>query len=375
MASRIARLNQYIAGWCAYFGIADGRKRFEANRRVATPTVARRALDAVETGPYPIRELLARGPAVRPRLRHRRHEPRHLADRRDRAQQRPAQPLLDDELGLQGLAHDGTVVEAPDEPPYADPHVRWCGRGRGEPGPYPIMASIWPPRSRDPGIEVVIVGGGNSAMDNSGEGGGCRRDEEPSDRRARATVGGEEVDLVARGCPERPSGVEREVDLPIAGPRFGADEPDLGSGFWAAALAEPLWAAGMASKSAANSSVVQLAPVIPRGPALPAAELEAEEAADPAQGDRRACLSGGRPGTGARRPAPDSSWRSESRGRGVVKPSPQLMSGKSVLAEPSSRDTRTCVPLRFRATSVTRGRRWHGGSRGSRSAHTADTCG
>jgi peptide-methionine (S)-S-oxide reductase len=25
------------------------------------------------------------------------------------------------------------------EPPDADPHVRWCGRGRGEPGPYPIF--------------------------------------------------------------------------------------------------------------------------------------------------------------------------------------------------------------------------------------------
>ena len=26
------------------------------------------------------------------------------------------------------------------EPPDADPHVRWCGRGRGEPGPYPIQS-------------------------------------------------------------------------------------------------------------------------------------------------------------------------------------------------------------------------------------------
>lgn len=30
MAHRIGRLNRYIAGWCAYFAIADGRKRFEA---------------------------------------------------------------------------------------------------------------------------------------------------------------------------------------------------------------------------------------------------------------------------------------------------------------------------------------------------------
>ncbi len=26
----------------------------------------------------------------------------------------------------------------PSEPPDADPHVRWCGRRRGEPGAYPI---------------------------------------------------------------------------------------------------------------------------------------------------------------------------------------------------------------------------------------------
>jgi len=25
-----------------------------------------------------------------------------------------------------------------DEPPDAGPHVRWCGRGRGDPAPYPI---------------------------------------------------------------------------------------------------------------------------------------------------------------------------------------------------------------------------------------------
>ena len=30
MEHRIATLNRYIAGWCAYFAVADGRKRFEA---------------------------------------------------------------------------------------------------------------------------------------------------------------------------------------------------------------------------------------------------------------------------------------------------------------------------------------------------------
>ena len=30
MEYRLARLNRYIAGWCAYFAVADGRNRFEA---------------------------------------------------------------------------------------------------------------------------------------------------------------------------------------------------------------------------------------------------------------------------------------------------------------------------------------------------------
>ena len=34
-----------------------------------------------------------------------------------------------------------TVSGMPSEPPDADPHVRWCGRRRGEPGPYPIWAA------------------------------------------------------------------------------------------------------------------------------------------------------------------------------------------------------------------------------------------
>ncbi len=61
MASRIARLNQFIAGWCAYFGIADGRKRFEA-----IDEWLRRRLRAVRWTQWKrvrtrIRELLALG--------------------------------------------------------------------------------------------------------------------------------------------------------------------------------------------------------------------------------------------------------------------------------------------------------------------------
>jgi hypothetical protein len=36
----------------------------------------------------------------------------------------------------------------PSEPPDADPHVRWCGGRRGEPGAYPIN----PPINPTPGV-------------------------------------------------------------------------------------------------------------------------------------------------------------------------------------------------------------------------------
>jgi len=42
-------------------------------------------------------------------------------------------------LGLQGFADRTAVSGTLSEPPDADPHVRWCGRGQGKPGPYPIL--------------------------------------------------------------------------------------------------------------------------------------------------------------------------------------------------------------------------------------------
>ena len=44
-------------------------------------------------------------------------------------------------LGLKGFATPTTVSGMLSEPPGADPHAGWCGRGRGEPGAYPIFGS------------------------------------------------------------------------------------------------------------------------------------------------------------------------------------------------------------------------------------------
>lgn len=42
------------------------------------------------------------------------------------------------ELGLQGSAIPTAVSGMRREPPGGDPHAGWCGRGGGEPRPYPI---------------------------------------------------------------------------------------------------------------------------------------------------------------------------------------------------------------------------------------------
>ena len=33
-------------------------------------------------------------------------------------------------------------MRVPHEPPYADRHVRWCGRGSGDVSPYPIVLTL-----------------------------------------------------------------------------------------------------------------------------------------------------------------------------------------------------------------------------------------
>ena len=41
---------------------------------------------------------------------------------------------------VRGLTIYGLLAEIAMEPPYADPHVRWCGRGGSNDPPYPINA-------------------------------------------------------------------------------------------------------------------------------------------------------------------------------------------------------------------------------------------
>ena len=60
----------------------------------------------------------------------------------------------------------------PSEPPDADPHVRWCGGRRGEPGAYPIdleRARSGPPSgARIAGAQAVLLAEGSLGVRGSG---------------------------------------------------------------------------------------------------------------------------------------------------------------------------------------------------------------
>jgi RNA-directed DNA polymerase len=139
MEHRIAKLNRYIAGWCAYFTLADGRKRFEAiDERL------RRRLRAVRWKQWK-------------RARTRIRELRALGMPPDHAYQwgltskgvwrlagsAPCNARCPTATGTTSACEawptTGTAAEVPDEPPGADPPARWGGRGRGKPAPYPIV--------------------------------------------------------------------------------------------------------------------------------------------------------------------------------------------------------------------------------------------
>ena len=142
MPERVERLNRFIAGWMAYFGIAETRSVFDEldewlRRRLRQIrwkewkrfAARRRNLIALGIRPDQAREWaasskgywrVAGSPILKPRTAQ-----RLLA--------RPRPAGLQPPLAQTPVAHD--------EPPDADPHVRWCERGRVKPAPYSILAT------------------------------------------------------------------------------------------------------------------------------------------------------------------------------------------------------------------------------------------
>src|SRR5262249_26709121 len=141
MEERIERLNRQITGWCGYFALAETPRVFEDLDKWL-----RRRLRQVRWKEWKLpkarrRNLRGPGPPRTGGLRMGRQPQRVLASGRYLPVSRSAQQVL-------GGSRPQTV-----QPPMAPapvclvnrrmrgPHVRWCGRGRGNPALHPIMRS------------------------------------------------------------------------------------------------------------------------------------------------------------------------------------------------------------------------------------------
>ena len=139
MERRIDEINRFTVGWTAYFRLAD------------TPTVfeeldqwLRRRLRQVRWKEWNASPHTATQPASAGYLRDDRPSMGVLAEgvlahrRLQSPRRRPAQRLLDRSRPA-GIPRPLPPFPGMlSEPPDADPHVRWCGGRRGEPGAYPI---------------------------------------------------------------------------------------------------------------------------------------------------------------------------------------------------------------------------------------------
>ena len=144
MAVRIAALNRFIAGLDGL--LRPGRHPFglRRTRRMAAQTAPAGALEGVEEAEGRYRGLVARGiPAWQAAMGG--FRPGLLARRRlGHPRPRPSRCLLADIRVWLDFSVPTVSFGMLGEPPDAGPHVRWCGRGRGEPGPYPAPTRFAP---------------------------------------------------------------------------------------------------------------------------------------------------------------------------------------------------------------------------------------
>ena len=140
MERRIKEINRFTVGWTAYFSLADTVLPFDEARQVAAPQAQAGALEGVEAPtnalpeppraryPRPGRPLMggvAEGVLARRWI---------LATPTGAAERLLAQDHRPERVPRSLPPFPGMLSE----PPGADPHAGWCGRGQGEPGPYPI---------------------------------------------------------------------------------------------------------------------------------------------------------------------------------------------------------------------------------------------
>ncbi len=140
MERRIKEINRFTVGWTGYFAFADTVLPFEKLEKWL-----RRRLRQVRWKEW-----------KRPQTRYRNLRALGIPDRDARCMggvaegvlarrgvlataDRPAQRLLAQDHGPERIHR--TLPPCPgmlSEPPGADPHAGWCGRGQGKPGLYPI---------------------------------------------------------------------------------------------------------------------------------------------------------------------------------------------------------------------------------------------
>ena len=139
MEQRIEEINRYTVGWTNYYALADTPSVFEG-----LDEWLRRRLRQVRWKEW-------KRPKTKRRRPDRAGNPRARSDRVVLLAQgllarlRLPNPLpapCPTPTGPNRASRDSPIPTAasgmPSEPPDADPHVRWCGGRRGEPGAYPI---------------------------------------------------------------------------------------------------------------------------------------------------------------------------------------------------------------------------------------------
>ena len=140
MERRIKEINRFTVGWTVYFALARHHPAVREAREVVAPQATAGALEGVEAPtnalPEPPR---ARYPRSRRPLMGGVAEGL-LARRRVLATPtRAAERLLAQDHGPERVHRPLPPFPGMlSEPPGADPHAGWCGRGQGEPGLYPI---------------------------------------------------------------------------------------------------------------------------------------------------------------------------------------------------------------------------------------------
>ena len=142
MERRIDEINRFTVGWTAYYALADTPSAFEELDEWLAATTAGplEGMEARRTrAAQPARSGIPA--ATRPQWAYSRKGYWRISGSQILHRALPNAYWTDQ--GLQGIPRPLPPFPGMlSEPPDADPHVRWCGGRRGEPGAYPIDPAL-----------------------------------------------------------------------------------------------------------------------------------------------------------------------------------------------------------------------------------------